>query len=817
MKRFHYSAVDRQGQPVTGSVEAADWAAASQLLVDRGLVDCRETQSANAIVLSTADAAELAGYLSELSKTGLPLGGTLQTLAQDASSPALRRAIDDLSANLASGQSLEVAIDGLGARLPEHLRRLLGSSARSGRLSQTLEQLLAHEQQVDDMGRRLRQAVAYPTILLGLLVVWLFVVVTSVLPALLSILSENRDESFVEMNRAPVEFMLFAATQWFPTMLAITLLGLLALVGTVALIGGRAALSRLLGFVPVVGPCWRSRGIADFSGLLAEFIDEQLPLEEALRLTAVGVRDPALQAAALQASRQVAQGTSLAQALHYERVFPHTLQQWCQWGQFHGDLAKALRASSTTFSERFALRLQLVRAILPAVVFALIGISAVMVAAGVFHTLFQFVRVLESWQPEPPRKISGPEFWLPIAVSVILVIGAALLLVARWVRGHDDTTEALATVARYVGAFLIAAALLIGFVALLGPLGFLLWLLAMTAWIVAAARYRYVQKQSLWMTLSLAAECGAPLAPMALAFADEQRGRVALAARQLARQLAAGAALPEALDWSKGALPAEAPMAIRVGTDSGDLLGALRAASGSRRVGRPLMPAAIFWLLLFVPAAFLTVSFTAIKILPAYMTIFDDFEAALPPVTIFMYGLLNQPLLPWLGLALASVPVLIWLQWRGTFQPRLPVLKSIVRWLELGPVLRILALVTRRGEPLPQALGTIARLHPRRWLRRRLQAALGDLDRGLSWQESLRRRRLLSEGDLAVLAAAERNGNLSWALEEMGDSFDRRADFQLKAVSEFAQPLLLTLIGMAVALFVLAYFVPLVNIIRSLS
>ena len=68
-----------------------------------------------------------------------------------------------------------------------------------------------------------------------------------------------------------------------------------------------------------------------------------------------------------------------------------------------------------------------------------------------------------------------------------------------------------------------------------------------------------------------------------------------------------------------------------------------------------------------------------------------------------------------------------------------------------------------------------------------------------------------------MLAAAERNGNLSWALEEMGDSFDRRADFQLKAVSEFAQPLLLTLIGMAVALFVLAYFVPLVNIIRSLS
>ncbi len=36
MKRFTYEAVDRAGQPARGSIEAADWAAALEILEDRG-------------------------------------------------------------------------------------------------------------------------------------------------------------------------------------------------------------------------------------------------------------------------------------------------------------------------------------------------------------------------------------------------------------------------------------------------------------------------------------------------------------------------------------------------------------------------------------------------------------------------------------------------------------------------------------------------------------------------------------------------------------------------------------------------------------
>src|SRR5262249_9458653 len=125
MKRFTYTAVDAHGLPAQGTVDAADWGAALRALAARGLGDCRQVSAEDLPALTSADAAELAGYLSELARAGLPLGGSLRVLAQDAPSGALRKAIDDLSAKIDAGHPLESALESLGARLPEHVRRLL--------------------------------------------------------------------------------------------------------------------------------------------------------------------------------------------------------------------------------------------------------------------------------------------------------------------------------------------------------------------------------------------------------------------------------------------------------------------------------------------------------------------------------------------------------------------------------------------------------------------------------------------------------------------------------------------------------------------
>jgi len=220
---------------------------------------------------------------------------------------------------------------------------------------------------------------------------------------------------------------------------------------------------------------------------------------------------------------------------------------------------------------------------------------------------------------------------------------------------------------------------------------------------------------------------------------------------------------------------------------------------------------------LFLPAALFCITFMQVKILPSFVQIFDDFSTELPPLTRLVTDGSKWMYWPLMALAMTAIVVIVWLQWRGTMQPRLPGLKRIARWIEFAPLLRILALVTQRGQPLAATLESMARLHPRAWVRRRLRKTVREVKQGATWQDSMRRHRLLSDGDLAMLAAAERNGNLPWALSELGDSMQRRADFRLRVFGEFAFPLLLLLVGLTVSLLVVGYFLPLVNLIIGLS
>jgi type II secretory pathway component PulF len=159
----------------------------------------------------------------------------------------------------------------------------------------------------------------------------------------------------------------------------------------------------------------------------------------------------------------------------------------------------------------------------------------------------------------------------------------------------------------------------------------------------------------------------------------------------------------------------------------------------------------------------------------------------------------------------------VWLQWRGTLRPRLPILRRIVTWVDMGPVLRVIALAVRHDRPLPNVLVTISRLHPKRSMRSRMRRVVRDLNDGMAWQGSLRRKRLIDATDEAILTSASRSGNLEWALTQMADGYERRANYRLQALSQTVVPLLIVPLGLGTAAIAISYFAPLTVLIRSLS
>ena len=92
-----------------------------------------------------------------------------------------------------------------------------------------------------------------------------------------------------------------------------------------------------------------------------------------------------------------------------------------------------------------------------------------------------------------------------------------------------------------------------------------------------------------------------------------------------------------------------------------------------------------------------------------------------------------------------------------------------------------------------------------------------DLYAGADWCESLFARGLIKQADLAILQAARRTGNLSWALREMADSNRRRLAYRLQALMHLLFPPVILAAGLVVMFFVVSLFIPLISLIQTLT
>ena len=100
---------------------------------------------------------------------------------------------------------------------------------------------------------------------------------------------------------------------------------------------------------------------------------------------------------------------------------------------------------------------------------------------------------------------------------------------------------------------------------------------------------------------------------------------------------------------------------------------------------------------------------------------------------------------------------------------------------------------------------------------RRLERASSDVRQGRDWCESLEARGLVRAADVPVLRSAERAGNLPWALRTTAESNERRVVNRLQAALHVAFLLVLAGLGLGTALFVGAFFVPLMEVIGKLA
>jgi len=214
------------------------------------------------------------------------------------------------------------------------------------------------------------------------------------------------------------------------------------------------------------------------------------------------------------------------------------------------------------------------------------------------------------------------------------------------------------------------------------------------------------------------------------------------------------------------------------------------------------------------------VTFLLLNIAPIIARITIDFDLYTPASTqrfIDFGNLAARGLIyPLVGAAIVTF-ILTALCYIGLSLRQFPIIGRLWWSADCSLVMHWLAIAVRNNLPLGDMIRLLAANFPQARLRRRLEQASKDIDRGQDWCESLRERRILRFRESGLIKAAQRVGNLDWALDEMAQSGMRRSAHRIRAATNVIFPALLCGFGAVVLFICLGTLLPLIALISGLA
>jgi type II secretory pathway component PulF len=364
--------------------------------------------------------------------------------------------------------------------------------------------------------------------------------------------------------------------------------------------------------------------------------------------------------------------------------------------------------------------------------------------------------------------------------------------------------------------------LIITFQGIIIPLIILMGIATAVGLAVILARGRSSQQDSLIWMLSIAADHQMPLATTIAAFADQYAGRYRRRILRMAALLDSGQSLPEALESTPRVASRDTVLLAHAGQESGRLAEALRTAVAICAARRPIWTAIssriayVLGVLMVIQAV---VGFVMYFVLPRFEAIFKDFGVPLPPVTIFVIEASHFMVKYLFWIPPLNVLLLLFLPFAflGWSKFEIPFFDRVLKRRHTALILRALAVTVDGGRTIEGGLNTLAKHYPTRWVRRKLIKAARETHEGVDWREALLVRGLIRRTDFDVLSSASAVGNLSWAMNELAESAERRLGVHILALVQTLFPLVVIAIGALVLTVAVGFFAPLVELIGRLS
>jgi len=346
MPIYEYKSINKEGQTVTGAVEAPSVDVATETLVDRGLnvLSIKEQPKESALSfsveslfpVSAKDLVIFSRQLAVMASANLPIVQSLRVLVKQTTSEKLKGAVSEVADEVDGGAKLSQAM----SRFPKIFSNFFISMVRSGETSGRLDEVLnylADQQEKDyDLMSRIKGAMIYPAfIVLGLVGVGFFMMIF-VVPKLTDILRET-GQTLPITTQILIGTSDFLSRFWY--VVIFLLIGFFAFFRFYTSTGtGRMQWDLLKIKLPIMGKLLQKIYIVRFTQSMGTLLAGGVPLTRSLEIVSGVVGNSVYEELITRTKKEVEDGNPLANLFLESNVFPLMTSHMMSVGEQTGRL-----------------------------------------------------------------------------------------------------------------------------------------------------------------------------------------------------------------------------------------------------------------------------------------------------------------------------------------------------------------------------------------------------------------------------------------------------------------------------------------------
>lgn len=397
--RYYYEATDQRGVAVNGGYESDSEADVAEYLQKRQLIPILIRKETSVLFdrdfslferVTMMDRIALVRNLAATTKAGLSIVESLDILAQDATKPLLRKILLQIKNNMQNGQALWQSFQYYQNHFPPFFVGMIRAAETSGKLDVTLDELTQYLTREYSLVKRVKNAMAYPFILLVACVGVIIILLGFVLPSMEK--TFQRSQIVLPIYTRVMLSIGHAMTYNF-FLDFIVIAGIIALVFVIKRSAFLKELFAKIVFrIPLVNQLIKKIILVKFSRTMGSLLSSGALITDSLRLAADSVGNEYYKRAILKINADVSRGVSLSKALKAcGNLFPNFLISLVIVGEKTGSLENILKTFANFYDEEVDYSLRTLTTFLEPAMLLFMGLIIGAIVLSVLLPIYQFV------------------------------------------------------------------------------------------------------------------------------------------------------------------------------------------------------------------------------------------------------------------------------------------------------------------------------------------------------------------------------------------------------------------------------------------